>query len=78
MAKLKIKKGDHVVVLTGKDKGKHGEVLVAATGLRAGDHIVFMSEADVASLPELIWRHGAPVVAVLVLWIALQPVDVSR
>ena len=27
MAKLKIKKGDHVVVLTGRDKGKHGEVL---------------------------------------------------
>ncbi len=27
MAKLKIMKGDHVVVLTGKDKGKHGEVL---------------------------------------------------
>ena len=27
MVKLKIKKGDHVVVLTGKDKGKHGEVL---------------------------------------------------
>ena len=27
MAKLKIKKGDHVVVLTGKDKSKHGEVL---------------------------------------------------
>ena len=24
---LKIRKGDHVVVLTGKDKGKHGEVL---------------------------------------------------
>jgi large subunit ribosomal protein L24 len=24
---LKIKKGDHVVVLTGKDKGKRGEVL---------------------------------------------------
>ena len=24
---VKIKKGDHVVVLTGKDKGKHGEVL---------------------------------------------------
>jgi hypothetical protein len=52
-------------------EGKHGEVLAAATGLRAGDHFVFMSEADVASLPELIWRHGAPVVAVLVLWIAL-------
>ena len=27
MAKLKIKKGDHVVVITGKDKGKKGEVL---------------------------------------------------
>jgi large subunit ribosomal protein L24 len=27
MARLKIKKGDHVVVLTGRDKGKHGEVL---------------------------------------------------
>ena len=27
MPKLKIKKGDHVVVITGKDKGKKGEVL---------------------------------------------------
>ena len=27
MPKLKIKKGDHVVVITGKDKGKQGEVL---------------------------------------------------
>jgi large subunit ribosomal protein L24 len=27
MAKFKIKKGDKVVVLTGKDKGKSGEVL---------------------------------------------------
>ena len=27
MAGLKIKKGDHVVVLAGKDKGKKGEVL---------------------------------------------------
>src|SRR4030095_11928320 len=27
MLKLKIKKGDHVVVITGKDKGKKGEVL---------------------------------------------------
>lgn len=27
MAKLKIKKGDRVVVLAGKDKGKQGEVL---------------------------------------------------
>ena len=27
MAKVKVRKGDHVVVLTGRDKGKHGEVL---------------------------------------------------
>ena len=27
MAMLKVKKGDHVIVMTGKDKGKHGEVL---------------------------------------------------
>jgi large subunit ribosomal protein L24 len=27
MAKLKIRKGDHVVVITGKDKGKKGEVI---------------------------------------------------
>ena len=27
MAKVKIRKGDHVVVLAGKDKGKNGEVL---------------------------------------------------
>lgn len=26
-SKLKIRKGDHVIVLAGKDKGKHGEVL---------------------------------------------------
>jgi len=27
MASLKIKKGDHVIVLTGRDRGKHGEVI---------------------------------------------------
>jgi large subunit ribosomal protein L24 len=27
MASLKIKKGDHVIVLAGRDKGKHGEVI---------------------------------------------------
>jgi large subunit ribosomal protein L24 len=27
MPKMKIRKGDHVVVITGKDKGKKGEVL---------------------------------------------------
>jgi len=52
-------------------EGDHGELLAAAADLRSGDHFVFMSEADVASLPQLVWRYGAPVVAVLALWIAL-------
>jgi hypothetical protein len=52
-------------------EGDHGELLVAAANLRGGDHVVFMSEAEVASLLELVWRHGAPVVATLLLFIAL-------
>ena len=28
MAMLKVKKGDNVIVLAGRDKGKHGEVLL--------------------------------------------------
>jgi hypothetical protein len=52
-------------------EGDHGELLATAAELRSGDHFVFMSEADVASLPQLVWRYGAPVVAVLALWIAL-------
>jgi hypothetical protein len=58
-------------VFRGLFDGDHGEVLAAAASLRAGDHVVFMSEADVASLLTLVWRHGAPVVAVLLLFIAL-------
>jgi hypothetical protein len=30
-----------------------------------------MSEVDVSSLPELVWQQGAPVVVVLLVWIAL-------
>jgi hypothetical protein len=52
-------------------EGDHGELLAAAAELKVGDHVVFMTEADVASLPELVWRYGAPVVALLLLWIAL-------
>ncbi len=37
MAKFKIKKGDKVVVLTGRDKGKSGEVLRV---LRAEDRVI--------------------------------------
>jgi hypothetical protein len=52
-------------------EGEHGELLAAATNFRSGDHVVFMSEADVSSLLELVWRHGAPVVVVLLLFVAL-------
>jgi hypothetical protein len=52
-------------------KGDHGELFAAATNFRSGDHVVFMTEADVSSLLELVWRHGAPVVVVLFLFIAL-------
>jgi hypothetical protein len=51
--------------------GQHGELFAAATSVRTGDHVVFLTEAEVASLPTLVWRHGAPFVAVLLLWIAL-------
>jgi hypothetical protein len=52
-------------------EGDHGELLVMAADLTGGDHVVFMSEADVAALPQLVWQHGAPVVTVLLLFIAL-------
>ena len=52
-------------------EGDHGELLAAATRLRAGDHVVFLTEAQIASLPALVWRYGAPVVAVLLVFIAL-------
>jgi hypothetical protein len=52
-------------------EGDHGPLLIAATQLRVGDHVVFMSEDDLSSLPELVWRHGAPVVGALLFFIAL-------
>jgi hypothetical protein len=45
----------------------HGRVFVAATQLRPGDHVIFMTEADRPSLLALIWRVGAPVVMLLLL-----------
>ena len=41
--KLKIKKGDRVVVLAGKDKGKQGEVEQIVKGDRPGDHRVVVA-----------------------------------
>jgi hypothetical protein len=49
----------------------HGELFVAATQLASGDRIVFVSEEEPSSLLGLAWRYGAPLVVVLLLWIAL-------
>jgi len=54
MSALKIKKGDRVVVLSGKDKGKHGEVvenmpkhgLVLVKGINIATRHVKPSQAD--------------------------------
>ena len=44
--------------------GEHGRVFAAATGLRRGDRVHFLSEDDYPSLLTLAWRYGAPVVVV--------------
>jgi len=50
MAKLKIKKGDKVVVVTGRDKGKSGEVLRV---VRAENRVIVQGV-------NLMKRHTAP------------------
>lgn len=44
--------------------GDHGWLFVAATQLRRGDDVHFLSEEDHPSLLALIWQHGAPFVLV--------------
>ena len=51
--------------------GDHGRLFVAATQLRRGDELYFLSEDDHPSLLSLIWRHGAPVVMLSLATIAL-------
>jgi len=43
-------------------EGDHAPLLVAATQLRRGDTVVFLSEDDYPSLVALVWTRGAPVV----------------
>ncbi len=50
MAKFKIKKGDKVIVLSGRDKGKSGEVLRV---VRADDRVVVQGV-------NMMKRHTAP------------------
>lgn len=50
--------------------GDHASLLVAATQLRRGDSIWFVTEERGASLLSLIWSTGAPVVLLLLAFIA--------
>ncbi len=51
-------------------EGDHAALFVAATQLRAGDPVWFLTEEPGASLLSLIWTTGAPVVLLLLAFIA--------
>jgi len=51
--------------------GDHGWLFVAATDLRRGDELHFLSEDDSPPLLALVWRSGAPVVVLGLLAVAL-------
>jgi hypothetical protein len=51
--------------------GDHGWLFVAATGLRPGDEVHFLTENDHPSLLTLMWRHGAPAIVLLLAAIGL-------
>lgn len=52
-------------------KEDHASLFVAATQLRRGDRVVFISETEHTSLLGLIWIYGAPVVVLFFLMVAL-------
>ena len=56
MPKLKIKKGDNVVVITGRDKGKTGEVLRVFPAESASSSRVSMSPS---AIPGRAWASPA-------------------
>lgn len=51
-------------------KVDHGKLFVEATDLRRGDRVIFVTEYEQASILELIWLYGAPVVVLAALSIA--------
>ena len=51
--------------------GDHAALLVAATQLRGGDAVWFVTEEQGASLLSLIWSTGAPVVVLLLALVAM-------
>jgi hypothetical protein len=46
-------------------RGDHGVLFIAATGLRSGDEVRFLSEDDHPSLLALTWQYGGPAVVLL-------------
>jgi hypothetical protein len=52
-------------------EGDHAKIFVAATQLRKGDRIYFLSDEESESLLRLIWRYGAPVVVLALALVAL-------
>jgi large subunit ribosomal protein L24 len=65
MASLKIKKGDHVIVVSGRDKGKHGEVIEMlpkeARALVRGVNIVRRHQKQTASQEGGLISKEAPI-----------------
>jgi len=53
-------------------QGDHPALFVAATQLHHGDHVMFLTEEEHASLMTLVWRFGAPVVLLLGVLIGLS------
>ncbi len=51
--------------------GDHPRLFVAATQLRRGDTLQFLTEEDQASIVSLTWRFGAPAVLLLLAAVAL-------
>jgi large subunit ribosomal protein L24 len=65
MAALKLKKGDHVIVISGRDKGKHGEVVEMmpkeARALVRGVNVVRRHQRQSASQEGGIISKEAPI-----------------
>lgn len=52
--------------------GDHASIFVAASGLRRGLHVRFISEDDYPSLLALLWHYGTPVVVLALGGVALM------
>jgi hypothetical protein len=53
-------------------EGDHADLFVAATQLRGGDQIHFLTESRYPSLLALTWRYGAPAVVLALSWLLLS------